>query len=480
MNAPAAKTRFAPSPTGRLHLGNARTALFNALLARRLGGHFVLRIEDTDRSRSADEHVAGLMADLRWLGLDWQEGPGVGGPAQPYFQSRRTQRYQALFDILREQDLAYPCFCTERELALSRRAQLAAGQPPRYAGTCAHLSAGEVQRRLAQGLSPTLRFRVPAGASVAFDDLVRGRQRFRTDEIGDFIIRRADGSAAFFFSNAVDDADMGITHVLRGEDHLTNTPRQLLLLQALGLPAPTYGHIALIVGDDGAPLSKRHGSRALEELRAAGFLPAAVNNYLARLGHYYPDNRLMDLEALAAGFALEQLGSAPARYDEQQLRHWQQAAVAASEPSVLAQWVPARYRERLDAESLEAFVAAVRANVTFPAEMADWAQRLLDELPALDEAAVAVIRKAGGAFFARAEQALEEAGSDYAAFTAALKGATGAKGKALFMPLRVALTGRTHGPELGAVMPLLSRQQLRRRLAECRRLAEAADPLTRQ
>ncbi|MBA1147165.1 glutamate--tRNA ligase [Ectothiorhodospiraceae bacterium WFHF3C12] len=474
MNAPAAKTRFAPSPTGRLHLGNVRTALFNALLARRLGGHFLLRIEDTDRERSAEAHVRALEEDLRWLGLDWQEGPGVEGAAGPYFQSQRTQRYETLYETLRDRGLAYPCFCTERELALSRKTQLAAGQPPRYPGTCAHLDSEAVQRRLDEGRTPTLRFRVEPGRVVTFDDAVKGTQRFRTDEIGDFIIRRADGSAAFFFSNAVDDAAMGVTHVLRGEDHLTNTPRQLLLLEALDLASPVYGHIAMIVGDDGAPLSKRHGSRSVAELRESGYLPLAINNYLARLGHYYADNSLMDLDTLAARFELAQLGSAPARYDEQQLRHWQREAVAASDASVLEAWMPAEYRERLGPEGARAFIAAVRANVGFPGELAEWSRRLLDDLPPLDDDARAVVEAAGVGFFEHAERALDEAGTDYGAFIAALKRDSAAKGKALFLPVRVALTGLTRGPELGAVMPLMSAARVRQRLATCRTLAENA------
>jgi len=234
------KTRFAPSPTGLLHLGNVRTALFNALLARRQKGRFLLRIEDTDRERSRPEYVAALLEDLRWLGLDWQEGPAVGGPHEPYAQSTREAIYSQYYRQLESTERVYPCFCTPAELALNppaelalnRKAQLAAGRPPRYPGTCARLSEVERQARLERGLQPTLRFRVPVGRTIEFSDLVRGPQRFASDDIGDFVIRRADGTPQFFFANAVDDALMEVTHVLRGEDHLANTPRQLLLLEA--------------------------------------------------------------------------------------------------------------------------------------------------------------------------------------------------------------------------------------------------------
>ncbi|MGB2971901.1 MAG: glutamate--tRNA ligase, partial [Candidatus Competibacter sp.] len=321
------KTRFAPSPTGFLHLGNVRTALFNALLARRDGGQFLLRIEDTDRERSRAEFVDALLEDLRWLGLDWREGPEVGGPQAPYAQSERTAIYARYYRRLEGSEQSYPCFCTPAELALSRKAQLAAGRPPRYTGTCARLGADERQARLERGLQPTLRFRVPAGRAVEFTDLVRGPQRFASDDIGDFVIRRADGTPQFFFANAVDDALMGITQVLRGEDHLANTPRQLLLLEALALSAPRYGHLALIVGADGGPLSKRAGDLSIRELRASGYLPEAVLNYLARLGHAYARDVWMAPEVLAAEFSTAHLGRAPARYDEAQLLHWQSEAV---------------------------------------------------------------------------------------------------------------------------------------------------------
>ena len=468
MTAPPIKTRFAPSPTGLLHLGNVRTALFNALLARREAGRFLLRIEDTDPDRSRPEFVAALQEDLRWLGLDWQEGPAVGGPHEPYAQSARGAIYARYYRQLEAAERAYPCFCAPAELALSRKAQLAAGRPPRYPGTCARLSEAERQARIERGLRPTLRFRVPTGRTVEFADLVRGPQRFASDDIGDFVIRRADGTPQFFFANAVDDALMAISHVLRGEDHLANTPRQLLLLEALELPAPRYGHLALIVGADGGPLSKRAGDLGLRELRAAGHLPEALLNYLARLGHAYERDAWMEPAELASGFSTERLGRAPARFDEAQMLHWQIEAVQRAASERLWDWMGAAVRERVPPDRREEFVAAIRPNVRFPAEALFWAERLFGLDLAGSADSQAVIAAASPEFFAHALAAYDRHGADYRPLVDALRERTGAKGKGLFMPLRAALTGETHGPELAHVLRLLPPETVRRRLqARC-------------
>jgi len=493
MMPPTTKTRFAPSPTGELHLGNVRTALFNALLARRAGGIFVLRIEDTDRERSRDRYATALQGDLRWLGLEWQEGPNAGGGAGPYLQSQRGDIYSRYYGVLRDKGLSYPCFCSPQELESARRAQRRAGQPPRYPGTCARLDAAQVQARLDQGLKPTLRFRVPAGRAVEFHDLVRGPQRIASDAIGDFIIRRADGTPAFFFSNAVDDALMGVTHVLRGEDHLTNTPRQLLLLQALELTAPAYGHISMIVAADGSPLSKRQGSRSVAELRRAGFLPGAILNHLARLGHSYQQGAYMDLDGLAAGFELDHLGRAPARHDETQLEHWQKQALAAAGEDDLWQWMkqdddaPDGIDARVPAGQIHAFVAAVRDNVLLPADARLWALRLYGSPGDYDPEADMAIRAAGAGFYRAALSEEAQDGRDFRAFAKRLGAAAGVKGRQLFMPLRAALTGITpqsagaagrdavrwqHGPELARLWELLGPQRVRERLQAALRLCE--------
>lgn len=462
------KTRFAPSPTGHIHLGNARTALFNALLARGRGA-FLLRIEDTDKERSTVEFEEGLMADLAWLGLPWQEGAEPGGrelgEAGPYRQSRRDGVYAEYYDRLVALGRAYPCFCSEQQLAITRKLQLSAGQPPRYTGTCANLSPAEVERKLAEGLKPTLRFRVEKGSLVEFVDGVCGPQKFKADDIGDFIIRRADGGASFMFCNVIDDALMGVSHAMRGVDHLTNTPRQLMIAQALGLAAPAYAHISLINGSDGSPLSKRNGSRSIRELRELGYFPEAVVNYLARLGHYYEDTRFLSTDALAAGFGLENLGKSPARYDEDQLRHWQKEALTHLPDGRIWDWFDEETRGMVPEGAREAFIGIARDNALFPADAKAWADVLFGAELVLDESARAALRAAGAAFF---EVALDAASTDFKAMAEAVKMATGAKGKALFMPLRLALTGHEHGPEMSRITELLGVEQVRARLAAAR------------
>lgn len=458
------KTRFAPSPSGFLHLGNARTALFSALLARKECGIFLLRIEDTDQERSQSQYIQGIEDDMNWLGLAWQEGPGVDGAHAPYLQSQRGAVYRNYFDALEQQGLAYLCFCSERELDLTRKTQIASGQPPRYAGTCAHLNAAEVAARLQSGGQPTLRFRVPAQHAVEFDDVVRGPQKFNSDDIGDFVIRRGDGTPAFFFSNAIDDALMGVTHVLRGEDHLTNTPRQLMLLEALRLQVPRYGHISMIVGADGAPLSKRHGSRSMRELRQTGYLPGAITNYMARLGHYYSNNAFMDLDALASEFELGNLGRAPAHYDTTHLLHWQREALMRADADTLWQWMGTDVHALVASAQQAAFVAAVRTNVIFPEHALLWARTLYVDPLALSPEACKAVEEAGGAFFEHALTALDQHGADYKALVNHIKQETGAKGKALFHPLRAALTGELDGPEMAQLVMLLPLERMRLRL----------------
>lgn len=463
MHAPI-KTRFAPSPTGLIHLGNARTALFNALLALRSGGVFLLRIEDTDRERSRDEYIHALVEDMRWLGLDWQEGEAVGGAQAPYRQSERGAIYDRYYEQLAQAGRVYPCFCSEQELKLSRKAQLNAGQPPRYSGKCSHLSGDEVAAKVAAGLQPTLRFRVPKGEEIVFNDEVRGTQRFRSSDIGDFIIRRADGTPAFFFTNAVDDALMEVSHVVRGEDHLTNTPRQILLLQALGLPVPNYAHISMITGSDGSPLSKRHGSLGIGDLREAGFLPGAVNNHLARLGHYFGHDDFLDLHGLAAAFDTSRLAKSPAAHDDGRLLYWQKAAIAKASFEELWEWVGAEVRELVPASDAQHFIAALRDNVVMRSDALRWAGRLYAEQLELEQENIEIVQAAGGDFFRHALEALTLHGPQFSALADEVKQRSGVKGKALFMPLRVALTGEQHGPEMGRVLPLIGVERARRRL----------------
>src|SRR6187551_1286290 len=278
------RVRFAPSPTGQLHVGNARTALFNWLLAHGKDGTFVLRIEDTDAERSTRESEAGILEDLRWLGLDWDEGPDVGGPHGPYRQSERLHLYASYANELLASSHAYYCFCTAEKLDADRQADLAAGRPPKYHGTCRSLPQADTEARMERGERPVIRFRVPESEEIRFQDLVRGEVVFSTEVIGDFVIVRSDGRPQYNFAVVVDDALMEVTHVIRGEDHISNTPRQILLYRALGFAPAEFAHLSLVLGPDHTPLSKRHGATSVAEFRARGYLPEALVNYLALIG----------------------------------------------------------------------------------------------------------------------------------------------------------------------------------------------------
>lgn len=459
-----AKTRFCPSPTGHIHLGNARTALFNALLAKKLLGTFLLRIEDTDLQRSKSEYTEALFKDLQWLEMDWQEGPNHDLGLGPYFQSQRQSIYDHYYQLLEDKHVAYPCFCSEEELALMRKIQRASGKPPRYSGACLSLSEDIIEKKLAQGIKPTLRFHVANEKIIEFVDAVRGPQKFSGQDIGDFIIRRADGTSPFMFCNAIDDALMGVTYALRGEDHLTNTPRQIMILETLQLPVPTYGHISLIVGTDGSPLSKRHGSRSIQELRETGFFPEAVNNYMARLGHNYENEQFMSFEQLADHFDITHLGRSPARFDYQQLLRWQQETIARKSINELWAWMTKETQDLVPAIKRDIFIANIKPNILFPLDAHHYAKIFFAPSLHLSQEQCTLLKQATPHFFVAAIQAITEQGQDFKAVSQELQGRLQIKGKSLFQPLRVALTGELHGPEMAAIFELLSMEQIVARL----------------
>ena len=307
------------------------------------GGRFVVRVEDTDRERGSESFVAAQLDDLAWLGLDFDAGPGRDDGRGPYRQSERGGVYASFYERLERDGHAYPCFCTPAELEVARKSQIAAGEPPRYPGTCRGLDDTTRAARMASGRKAALRFAIPGPETLRFEDLVRGPQAVEAATIGDFLVRRADGGAVFFFCNAVDDALMGVTHVLRGDDHLSNTPRQLLVLRALGLPAPHYGHLPLLLDAGGAPQSKRRGSVTVAALRGRGYLAAALGNYLLRLGHHGAPDDWVDPANLPRNFHVDKLGRAPAHFDPVQLDHWQREAVRRLDPRAAAQWLAAEF-----------------------------------------------------------------------------------------------------------------------------------------
>lgn len=458
-------TRFAPSPTGALHPGNARTALFSFLFARAANGRFLLRVEDTDQARDSAGHEALQMTDLHWLGIAWDAGPDRDDGRGPYRQSERGAIYREHYHRLEQAGHAYPCFCTATELDIARKTQLASGQPPRYPGTCRSLDATARAARLASGRRPALRFRVPETGNIEFDDLVRGPQSFAAASLGDFLIRRADGGTVFFFCNALDDALMGVTHVLRGDDHLSNTPRQILLLRALALPQPVYGHLPLLLDPDGLPQSKRRNSVTVAQLREEGFLPDAVSNYLLRLGHHGAPDRWIDRDGLAAVFRADDLGRAPARFDRTQLEHWQREAVLRLTPEAVADWLAPMFPDAWPRAERIAAAELLRGNLLLPGDARDWLAVLTGELPALSTEDRAQVAEAGAGFFKAALDAFAATGGALTPLVERLKASTGRKGAALYRPLRIALTGRHDGPELAALLAAIPASLVRQRLA---------------
>ncbi|RZU98000.1 glutamate--tRNA ligase [Spiribacter vilamensis] len=471
MNDKVVRTRFAPSPSGRLHIGNLRTALFNRLLARHHQGVFMLRVEDSDAARSDATAIDGLQSDLRWLGLAWDAGPGIDDP-EDWQQSRRAALHADAAERLRTADAAYPCFCSIERLAALRDRQQRAGEPPRYDGRCAGIDPAEAARRVAAGEPSVLRLRMPADGVIGFTDRLRGEQSFPAADLDDPVIQRADGSPAFLFANALDDALMGITHVLRGEDHLSNTPRQLVLLERLGLDAPCYGHLSLVVDERDAPLSKRRGAPGIDDLRDRGVLPEAICNYLARLGNPVPDETLQTLDQLAAGFDVSRLSRRPARFDERQLRHWQSLAMARAPLETLR---PALQASCIPHELIPAFIALVQPNLQSAGELNDWAVRLFDDRDVMTDATRARATEVGPEFFETVLTMLESADtSDWKALRAQLEEATGRRGGALMKPLRQVLTGLDHGPALGAIIHIMPAAIRRLRLQRAAAVASGA------
>jgi nondiscriminating glutamyl-tRNA synthetase len=456
------RVRFAPSPTGHLHVGNARTALFNWLLARGHDGALILRIEDTDAERSTVESEHSIVEDLHWLGLEWDEGPDLGGPCGPYRQSERLPGYRVAGDRLLAGGRAYHCFCPEERLAALRAAALAAGRPPRYDRRCLGLAPDEVQRRLAAGEPAALRFRVPPG-DIVVDDLIRGAIVIGAEAVGDFIIVRSDGVAGYNFATVVDDRDMGITHVIRGDDHLTNSARQVLLFQALGAPVPRFAHHSMVLGTDGGKLSKRHGATAVGDYRELGYLPQAVVNYLALLSWSHGEDEVLGMERLIADFDIEALSSSAVVFDQAKLDWLDHEHIMALAPEVHERLFAACLPAGTPAPAAAALAAAFQPSLVRYGEAAALAAAVLEPPPA--PADLAAVAAAAGAQLARV-RALRAAAPEWLAPAAArdLLAEYRAWGKAhgigardLLMPLRIALTGTEHGPELPFVLAALTR-----------------------
>jgi glutamyl-tRNA synthetase len=435
-------TRFAPSPTGRLHVGNIRTALHNWLWARKNGGRFLLRIDDTDQARSEEAFVDAIRDDLTWLGLDWD------GEER---QSARFGAYEAALARLHTAGRAYPAWETAQELELKRKIQLGRGKPPVYDRAALALTDEDRARFEAEGRRPHWRFRLEHDAPIEWSDLIRGPQHLDPALLSDPVIRREDGSWLYMLPSVVDDVEMGVTHVVRGEDHVTNTGLQLQMFAALGAPAPAFAHEALLTGSEGK-LAKRLGSTGVEALREAGIEPEALIAKLARIGTSLPVEPLAEAAPLIAGFDFASFGRAPARFDLTELE--------GLNARIVHQLAFARVRDRLPAGMAEADWHAIRPNLKIVAEAGDWWDILHGhvEQPAADE------DRAFLAAAAEAAESLDWAESPWAGLVARLKETTGRAGKPLFHPLRRALTGRDSGPEMAALLPLIGREQAIARL----------------
>jgi glutamyl-tRNA synthetase len=452
-----------------LHIGSARTALYNYLFARHSGGVFVLRVDDTDAARSDAALETSIMEDLRWLGLAWDEGPDVGGPSGPYRQSERLARYRAAADELLASGQAYHCFCPEERLEELRREALAAGRTPRYDRRCLDLPADEVRRRLDAGEPAAVRFKVPLG-DVVVDDLIRGAVVIGAEALSDPIIIRSDGVAGYNFATVADDREMGITHVIRGDDHLTNTARQQLLFDALGGPVPRWAHHPMVLGPDGGKLSKRHGATAVGDYRELGYLPEAIVNYLALLGWSHGEDEVLDLDRLVREFDLGRLSPSPAVFDLPKLDWLDHERIMALAPEEHERRFAERLPRGTPPQAAAALAAAFQPSLVRYGDAPALAAEVLTPPPAPPEL-LAVARAASPqlahvrALRAEAPDRLTPAGArDVLAAYRSWGKEQGIGARDLLMPLRIALTSAEHGPELPFVLAALDRDTALARL----------------
>lgn len=471
------RLRFAPSPTGYLHVGGARTALYNWLLARHSGGSFILRIEDTDISRSTEEAIEAIALDMRWLGLEWDEGPETGGDHWPYRQTGRASLYLKAARGLLDEGKAYRCFCLPQELAERRERAVAEGRSPMYDRRCRAIPLHEAQRMEREGKPFALRFLVPEGETVV-RDIIRGGVTFRNSEIEDFVLLRGDGSTTYNLAVVVDDGEMKISHVVRGDDHLPNTPKQILLYRALNATEPAFAHLPMIVGQDGKPLSKRHGDVSVGRFRDMGFLPEAMVNFLALLGWSLDDSTtIIDRQTLIENFSLERVGSKPAVWDNDKLT-WMnsQYIMALSDEELVRALMPFLAREGLaDEEDEPAREKMLRAAPLIRERM----KVLADAVPLVaflfrdtevEEDARELLRgeENQGVLRETGKRLLELKGFDAPGIEETLRAMAddmGTKARKAFQPIRVAIAGSKVSPPLFESMEILGRERCLQRIA---------------
>lgn len=475
------RVRYAPSPTGHLHIGNARTALFNYLFARNLGGKFIIRIEDTDLKRNIAEGEESQLKYLKWLGMDWDESVDVGGEYGPYRQTERLDLYRVYWQDLLDRGLAYRCYCTEEELEAEREEQTARGETPRYSGRHRNLTEEQRLAYEAEGRIASIRFLVPEDRTYTFNDIVKGSISFNTKEMGDFVIVKKDGIPTYNFAVAVDDHLMAISHVLRGEDHISNTPRQLMIYEALGWEAPLFGHMTLIVGDDHKKLSKRNESiiQFIEQYDQLGYLPEALFNFITLLG-WSPEGEeeIFSKEQLISIFTADRLSKSPAVFDTNKLAHLNNHYIKHADPKrIAALAIPhlqkaGRLPEVLSDEQqiwAESLVALYQEQMNSASDIVGLSELFFRSHLELETEAAQVLAEAQvpevlSAFLAKVEAAEDFSAAHMAVLIKEVQKETGHKGKALFMPIRVALTGQMHGRDLNATIALLGRDRVIERL----------------
>ncbi len=482
------KVRFAPSPTGPFHIGGARSALFNWLVARHAGGTFLVRIEDTDLARSSRESEENIKESMKWLGLTWDEGIDVGGPNGPYRQTERLDLYKKEVNRLIEEGKAYYCYCTQEELEEERKAQMKEGKTPVYSGHCRHLTEEQIAQYKAEGRKPVVRLHVPEGETIAFDDMVRGHVEFQSSGVGDFIIMKSDGIPVYNFAVVIDDAFMGITHVIRAEEHLSNTPRQIAIYHALGYDVPKFGHISLILGADHKKMSKRHGATSVTAYKDMGYLPDAVVNYLALLG-WAPkgEQEIFSREELIKSFSMDRVSANDAVFDIEKLNWINFQYMKKLSPAELLDFclpflVKAGYVKLPLAEEkrawLEQVLWYVREHISYGAQAPENVKMFFEEVPPFtDPEVVSILKQESSAVilkaFIDAVEALPEFTEEAVTkcFKSVMK-ATGIKGKAAFEPARIALTGVTKGPGMYTMIVLFGKEKTEALLKKALAFAE--------
>lgn len=475
------KVRFAPSPTGHLHIGGARTALFNYLEAKNKGGTFLLRIEDTDAARSTQESEDVIVEDLRWLGIDWNEGIEVGGDHGPYRCTERPEIYKQHLDALLEQGKAYKCYCSAEETEAEREAQRAKGEMPRYAGKCRNLSKEQIEAYEAEGRIPTVRFRVPEDTDIVIHDKVRGEVVFESNGVGDYIIAKADGTPVYNFAVTIDDHLMEVTTVIRGEEHLSNTPRQVLIYDAFGWEPPKFAHVSLILGEDRSKMSKRHGSTHVDQYRNKGYLPEAIVNFLALLG-WSPEGEeeIFSLKELEEMFTLDRVSKNPAVFDVKKLNWINGQYIRASDLDYITKLcIPYLLEAGLvtdkDVEDrydwIKMLVSATRGNLDYLAQITDHVGIFFGDTAELEDdqaKEVMALEHVTAVLESFKEKVVAADEIDLAFAKSVFKEVqkdTGIKGKNLFMTVRVALTGQCHGPEMPDIIQILGKDGMVKRIS---------------